>query len=134
MHWWWLVAKSCPTLAIPWTIARHASLSMEFSREEYWSRLPFLSPGDLPDPGIKPGSPALQILYQLSHFCALNFKKKNLQLKKKPIPGRSPFPIILKCDLSQITVCADFGRALLCNWRSHFSIHSKNFITHCYYL
>ena len=33
---------------------------MEFSREEYWSGLPFLSPGDLPNPGIKPGSPALQ--------------------------------------------------------------------------
>ena len=36
------------------------SLSMEFSRQEYWSGLPFLSPGDLPDPGIKPGSLALQ--------------------------------------------------------------------------
>jgi len=33
---------------------------MEFSRQEYWSGLPFYSPGDLPDPGIKPGSPALQ--------------------------------------------------------------------------
>ena len=33
---------------------------MEFSRQEYWSGLPFPSPGDLPDPGIKPGSPALQ--------------------------------------------------------------------------
>ena len=44
----------------PWTIARQAPLSMEFSRQEYWSGKPFLSPGDLPDPGIKPGSPALQ--------------------------------------------------------------------------
>ena len=35
-------------------------LSMEFSRQEYWSGLPFHSPGDLPDPGIEPGSPALQ--------------------------------------------------------------------------
>ena len=34
---------------------------MEFSRQEYWSGLPFPSPGDLPDPGIKPGSPALQV-------------------------------------------------------------------------
>ena len=42
--------------------------SMEFSRPEYWSGQPFLSPGNLPDPGIKSGSPALQwILYQLSH-------------------------------------------------------------------
>ena len=43
----------------PWTVACQAALSMEFSREEYWSGLPFPSPRDLPDPGIKPGSPAL---------------------------------------------------------------------------
>ena len=44
----------------PWTVARQTPLSLEFSRQEYWGRLPFLSPGDLPDPGIEPGSPALQ--------------------------------------------------------------------------
>ena len=44
----------------PWTVARQAPLSMEFSRQEYWSGLPFPSPGDLPNPGIKPGSPAWQ--------------------------------------------------------------------------
>ena len=44
----------------PWTVAHQAPPSMEFSRQEYWSGLPFPSPGDLPDPGIKPGSPALQ--------------------------------------------------------------------------
>ena len=44
----------------PWTVARQAPLSMEFSRQDYWSGLPFPSPGDLPDPGIEPGSPALQ--------------------------------------------------------------------------
>ena len=43
----------------PWTVARGASLSMGFSRHEYWSGLPFPSPGDLPNPGIEPGSPAL---------------------------------------------------------------------------
>ena len=43
-----------------WTVAHHAPLSMGFSRQEYWSGLPFPSPGDLPDPGIKPRSPALQ--------------------------------------------------------------------------
>ena len=42
----------------PWTIACHGPMSMEFSRQEYWRRLPFPPPGDLPDPGIKPGSPA----------------------------------------------------------------------------
>jgi len=45
---------------IPWTVAHQASLTMGFFREEYWSGLPFPSPGDLPDPGIKPRSPALQ--------------------------------------------------------------------------
>ena len=45
----------------PWTVARQAPLSMEFSRQEYWSGLPFPSPGDLPDPGIEPRSPALQV-------------------------------------------------------------------------
>ena len=43
----------------PWTIARQALLSIGFLRQEYWSGLPFPSPGDLPDPGIKPASPAL---------------------------------------------------------------------------
>ena len=43
-----------------WTVARQAPLSMGFSRQEYWSGLPFPSPGDLPDPGIEPGSPAWQ--------------------------------------------------------------------------
>ena len=43
-----------------WTVAYQASLSMGFSRQEYWSGLPFPSPGDLPDPGIKPESPALE--------------------------------------------------------------------------
>ena len=46
--------------AIPWTVAYQAPLSMEFSRQEYWSGLPFLSPGDLSDPGIEPRSLALQ--------------------------------------------------------------------------
>ena len=45
--------------ATPWTVAYQASLSMGFSRQEYWNGLPFPSPGDLPDPGIEPGSPAL---------------------------------------------------------------------------
>ena len=43
----------------PWTVACQASLSMGFPKQEYWSGLPFPSPGDLPNPGIKPASPAL---------------------------------------------------------------------------
>ena len=55
-----LVARSRPTLAIPWTVACQAPLSMRFSRQEYWSGLPFPSSGVLPNPGIEPQSPALQ--------------------------------------------------------------------------
>ena len=55
-----LVAKLCPTLGIPWTVARQSPLSMGFSKQEYWSGLPFPSPGDLPDPGIESGASALQ--------------------------------------------------------------------------
>ena len=55
-----LVAKSGPTLETPWIVACQAPLSMVFSRQEYWTGLPFASPGDLPGPGIKPRSYALQ--------------------------------------------------------------------------
>ena len=44
----------------PWTVAHQAPLSMEFSRQKYWSGLPFPSPGDLPDSGIEPRSPAMR--------------------------------------------------------------------------
>ena len=64
---WWLSGNyyvyvlSCFQLFVtPWTVARQASLSMGFPRQEYWSGLPLPSPGDLPDdPGIEPSSPAL---------------------------------------------------------------------------
>ena len=48
------------TLCNPWTVAYQAPPSMEFSRQEYWCGLPFPSPGELPDPGIKPSSPTWQ--------------------------------------------------------------------------
>ena len=57
-----LVTQSChkSCLATPWPVARQTPLSMGFFRQEYWSGLPFPSPGDLPNPGIEPWSPALQ--------------------------------------------------------------------------
>ena len=55
-----LVAQSIQLFATLWTIAHQAPLSIEFSRQEFWSELPFPSPGDLPNPGIEPGSPTLQ--------------------------------------------------------------------------
>ena len=62
MHVWSVVFVWSDSLKTPWTIAHQAPLSMEVSRQEYWSGLPFPSPGDLPNPGIKskpPVSPAL---------------------------------------------------------------------------
>ena len=65
----YLVTQSCLTLCDPWTVARQAPLSVGFCRQEYWSGLPFPSPGDLPDPGIKPESPAWQVdSLPLSHL------------------------------------------------------------------
>ena len=55
-----LVTQLCPTLVTPWTAARQAPLSMGFSKQKYWSELPFPPPGDLPNPGTEPGSPAWQ--------------------------------------------------------------------------
>ena len=53
-----VLAQSCPTLCELWTVVHQAPPSMEFSRQDYWSGLPFPSLGDCPNPGIKPGSPA----------------------------------------------------------------------------
>ena len=53
------VAHSCPIPCDPRTLTHEAPLSIEFSRQEYCSRLPFPTPGDLPDPGVEPKSPAL---------------------------------------------------------------------------
>ena len=73
-----LIAKSCPTLLTPWTVVCQAPLSLGFASQEYWSGLPFPSPGDLPDPGVELGSPALAHGFSLPlrhqespfvHFC-----------------------------------------------------------------
>ena len=54
--------RLCATL---WTVAHQASLSMGFSRQEYWSGLPFPSPGDLPNPGVKPASLTPNLCWQV---------------------------------------------------------------------
>ena len=55
----WLLSH-VQLFATPWAVASQAPLSMKFSRQEYWSGSPFPSPGDLPDPGIEPGSPSFE--------------------------------------------------------------------------
>ena len=56
----WSEVSHARLFVILWTVAYQAPLSMGFFRQEYWSGLPFPSPGELPNPGIEPGSPALQ--------------------------------------------------------------------------
>ena len=62
VHGGGVVAELGPTRETVWTVACQAPLSTEFPRQGYWSRLLFPSPGDLPDPGIKSESPALQVV------------------------------------------------------------------------
>ena len=64
------VTKSCATLFMtPWTVACQAPVSVEFPKQEYWNELQFPSPGDLPDSGVEPMSPALQVdSLPLSHL------------------------------------------------------------------
>ena len=66
---------------MPWTVAYQAPPSMGFSRQEYWNGLPFPSPEDLPDPGIEPGSPALQADALPSE--PPGKPKRNVKVKKK---------------------------------------------------
>ena len=77
----------------PWTVAHQAPLYMKFPRQEYWSRLPFPSSGDLPDSGIEPASPAFQadsllLNHQRSHH--KYFKKERREREGKGQKGSSP--------------------------------------------
>ena len=88
--------------ATPWTVALQASLSMGFSRQEYWSGLPFPSLGDLPDPGIQPTCPALQAdSLPLSHLgspCAqITLAKKN---PHKIILFMNTYVLIIYCFIT----------------------------------
>ena len=56
------VAQLCPLFATPWIVACQVPLSLELFQQEYWSGLPFPPLGDLPDPGVKPTSPASPVL------------------------------------------------------------------------
>ena len=83
--------------ATPWTVAYQAPPSMGFSRQEYWSGLPFPSPGDLPDPGIEPGSPALEAD----------------ALTSEP-PGKpEPYPKMVKLRSQHLCVCVCIGKQTL---------------------
>ena len=100
------------SFATPWTIARQAPLSMGFPRQEYWSGLPFPSLGGLPDPGIEPVSPALQVnSLPLSHQ----------ESPKSRVPGLRPPPCqfrtalkVSPTPLQVVLLIALFSKAPAC--------------------
>ena len=89
--------------AIPRTAACPAPLSVELSRQQYWSVLPFPSPGDLPNLGIKPGSPALQAdaLPSEPPGKPTGFKSKFYQMLKKCNTEYTSFPAFILRKLTQ---------------------------------
>ena len=84
------IKRKCQSFSHVWlfwtllTVACHAPLSVEVSRQEYWTRLPFPSLGDLPDPEMEPWSPTQkEILYCLSHHTWRNFKNSILSIRSQ---------------------------------------------------
>ena len=99
------VAQSCPTLCDPWTVAYQAPPSMVFSRQEYWSGLPLPSPGDLPNPGMEPRSPALQADALTSEPPG----KPSVHKRSKIGPVRFTHIAISSCEAAVvITECLEF--------------------------
>ena len=75
----------------PWTVARQAPLSMGFSRQEYWSGLPFPPPGDLPDPGIEPASLKLPALARGFFTTSTTWEAPLAEYPGIPLPLRRAF-------------------------------------------
>ena len=91
----------------PWTVAHQAPPSMGFSWQEYWSRLPFPSPGDLSDPGIEPRSPALQAGSLPSEPQGKHFRKMGLHFIDFCALSNHFLPK-LKVDRTQVTNVWDY--------------------------
>ena len=95
------VARSCPTLCGPRDCSRQTSLPMEFSRQEYWSGIPFPTPGDLPNPGIELASPALAgRLFTTNATGKLKVKWKGKRLSRVWLSNVYPKSLLLKVQFS----------------------------------
>ena len=126
-----LVTQSCRLFATPWIAAHQDPLSTEFSRQEYWSGLPFPSPGDLSDPGIEPGSPTVQA-------DSLPSEPPGAKWVKGCIEGGRSFPFSPSCPphgygtLSRARQCWLLGNLYLQGFqvskqaipRVHFFVHT----------
>ena len=110
------MVKSCRCLVNPWTVARQAPLSMGFPRQEYWSGLPFSTPGDLPDPGIKPcvSCNGRQILY---HWATWEPKFSESNLNPKSLEKLPSF-WNKKYIFYQFCLCSSFPWSTLISWIS----------------
>ena len=111
------IALSCLNLVISWTIACQAPLSMGFSRQEYWSGLPFPSPGDLPDPGIEPMSPALQVDALPTELCTKPLISYAVFQIKAPLAHNWP---ILTMRKSRKTLSAGLMKSRYIPRHQHF--------------
>ena len=93
-----------------WTVAHQAPLSMGFSRQEYWSGLPCPPPGDLPNPGIKPMSPALAggFFTTSATWEALSPNSPVNSWRKTAVRDELPVSLKTFISLAQLIVCANF--------------------------
>ena len=91
--------------ATPWTVAWQAALSMGFSRQEYWSGLPFSPPGDLPDPGLKPTSPLL--LHWEAGFTTDGLGRPRVSLKSCPNSSKVIGCFSVKTRTSQLLLLSN---------------------------
>ena len=115
--------------AIPWTVACQAALSMGFSRQEYWSGLPCPPPGDLPDPGMEPrspASPALQVdLLLLSHQGSL-FKRTSFLKWKRSFNRESREVVLLVNQCPGTTWLPNLTCWVFCQDRTAFDSDSHS--------
>ena len=105
--------------ATPWTVAHQVPLFMEFSRQEYWSGLQIPSPGDLPDPGIEPRSPALQVDSCITgrFFYWLSYKgSPSDHTWGRLFPGSLFYPIGLNVCLYCILVIFEIKKYVISNF------------------
>ena len=128
-----LISLSCVWLFVtPWTVAHQAPPFMGFSRQEYWSGLPFPSPGELPYPGIKPGSPTLQADALLSEpkimasgpITSWQIDGETVETVSDFIVGGSKITADVDCS-HEIKRCLLLGRKVMTNLDSIFKSSSK---------
>ena len=111
----------------PSTVAHQAPLSVGFSRQEYWSGLPFTFPGDLPDPGVEPLSPVLQVAFndcnyrvritEKSRFCCC-FATKSFPTVCDPMDCSPPGP------LQSIAFSRQFNPVIMDSWDRYHAEHT----------